>query len=370
MYRIVSVRLEDVRIHESFVLKPADGVTLLRGPNGSGKTSVLEAITLGLTLRPLHGGRAGDLVRRNAPRARITLELEADTLRSRVVVDLWPAGRLQAWIDGRKVKSSGEFVERFAVTTFVPDDLALVAGAPDGRRRFMDAVMVQMWPALTETRRRFERALRQRNSLLRQARAGIGRELIQELRVWEERLAAEAHRLAEARAELVAELSAPVTEEYRSIAGHDVAVGLTYSPDWVREGLRSRLESVRAEEIARGATLYGPHRDDLEVTIAGLPARTHASQGERRTLALAMKIAAHVSVAARRGSAPVLLLDDVFSELDEARSERLLRALPRGQTILTSAGSVPEGWDPESVVELSGPTSTRGSEEPLVAALP
>jgi DNA replication and repair protein RecF len=147
-----------------------------------------------------------------------------------------------------------------------------------------------------------------------------------------------------------------VVEAYEQLAGEAVAVDLVYEPAWRRDGLASTLASHRNDDLRRGVSTVGPHRDDVEIALAGLPARTHASQGEQRTVALAMRLAAHRLVAERTGSTPVLVLDDVLSELDPERATALLANLPAGQVVITTASPLPPAARPDRVLEIRAGT--------------
>jgi DNA replication and repair protein RecF len=147
-----------------------------------------------------------------------------------------------------------------------------------------------------------------------------------------------------------------VLEAYEQLAGIPVPVDLVYEPAWRRHGLADALRAHRNDDLRRGVSTVGPHRDDVEITLAGLPARTHASQGEQRTLALAMRLAAHRLVAERTGSTPVLVLDDVLSELDPERATALLAHLPPGQVVITTAAPLPPAAQPERILEIRAGT--------------
>jgi DNA replication and repair protein RecF len=143
-----------------------------------------------------------------------------------------------------------------------------------------------------------------------------------------------------------------VAEAYEQLAGVPTAIGLEYEPPWRRSGLSAALAAARTDDVRRGVSTIGPHRDDLVLTLGGLPARTHASQGEQRTLALAMRLAAHRLVAERTGSTPVLVLDDVLSELDQRRARALLEHIPSGQVVITTANTLPESARPDRVLHI------------------
>ncbi len=151
---------------------------------------------------------------------------------------------------------------------------------------------------------------------------------------------------------LVARLTPLVIEAYEQLADHSTGIELRYDPAWRQRGLAAALAAARADDVRRGVSTIGPHRDDVELFIEAMPARTHASQGEQRTLALALRLGAHRLVTDTAGSAPVLVLDDVLSELDPGRSAALLRHLPPGQVVLTTAGVLPEAAHPDAILRI------------------
>lgn len=186
-----------------------------------------------------------------------------------------------------------------------------------------------------------DRILRQRNALLKQAGGRLSAEIEATLDVWDAKLVEAGGALAQARIDLLTRLDPVLADTYRQLAGHDTPTAVVYDSGWTRTGLEEALVEARRDDVRRGVTTVGPHRDDLAISLNELPARTHASQGEQRCLALALRLAVHRVVTEAAESAPVLLLDDVFSELDPDRSEALIAHLPSGQTILTTAGGAP-----------------------------
>ncbi len=259
------------------------------------------------------------------------------------------------------------------MSVFAPDDLELVKGGPSARRRYLDDLLVALHPRNDGLRRDLERILRQRTALLRDCGGRLSPALEPTLDVWDSKLAMVGDALGAARAELVGRLSPALTEAYAGIAGPDARpVAIGYEAPWrlVVGGLAEALAGARVEELRRGVCLVGPHRDELALSVSGMPARTHASQGEQRSLALALRLAGHRVVGEELGEPPVLLLDDVFSELDDTRSQALLDHLPPGQAILTTTGSVPPAATPDLVVEVDGarlsparPRPFRGADE-------
>ena len=195
--------------------------------------------------------------------------------------------------------------------------------------------------------------MRQRNTLLRQAGGRLDESAAVTLDVWDAKLAEVGDRFGYARATLVDRVRPFVTEAYSDLARRPTDIGLVYEPPWRDDGLAAALGAARHADVKRGVSTVGPHRDELGLSIAGLPARTHASQGEQRTLALSLRLAAHRLVADRTGSTPVLVLDDVLSELDPGRATALLGHLPHGQVVITTASAVPAAARPDRVMRVA-----------------
>jgi DNA replication and repair protein RecF len=196
-----------------------------------------------------------------------------------------------------------------------------------------------------------ERILRQRNALLKQAGGRLSPEIVSTLDVWDAKLASAGSQLAASRETLIGTLQPKVTGLYDQLAERSAHVTLVYQRSWAGP-LADALADARQDDVRRAITTVGPHRDDVALCIGELPSRTHASQGEQRSLALALRLAGHDAVSDVLQSPPVLLLDDVFSELDPDRSEALLASLPAGQALLTTAGAVPTQASPALVVKI------------------
>ncbi len=236
------------------------------------------------------------------------------------------------------------------MTVFAPDDLALVKGAPAGRRDFVDDLLVASTPRLAGVITDYERVVKQRNALLR---AGIRNAEDRTTReVLDARLVAAGAALIDARLELIDRLTPAVRDAYASLAGDAPGFGTSYEAEWSAQALeRGAVDAAMVDALARlarreedrGVTLVGPHRDDWTFVLDGMDARHHASQGEQRTLALGLRLAGHRVVAEVVGAEPLLLLDDVFSELDPRRAAALVAHLPATQTLVTTAGALPDG---------------------------
>jgi DNA replication and repair protein RecF len=236
---------------------------------------------------------------------------------------------------------------------FAPNDLDLVQGGPAGRREYLDDVLVARHARLDALVTDVDRILRQRAAVLRQAGGRPDSAIAATLDVWDERLGASGTELAIEREALATELTPPAGRAYERLAGAAEPVTLDYRRSWTGD-LVDALGKARSEDVRRQVTSVGPHRDDLELCIGARPTRTHASQGEQRCVALALRLASHEL---RRGDlleAPVLLLDDVFSELDASRAAALVELLPPGQVLLTTAVDPPSVVHAERVVTVDG----------------
>jgi DNA replication and repair protein RecF len=359
------LELTDFRCYEQVTLDLPGGVTVLVGANGEGKTSLLEAAGWVATGRSFRGVSDSALVRAGTERAILRAEVVEDGRHQSLEAELRAAGRNRVLLNRHPLTRTRELLGLLRVTVFSPDDLQLVKAGPAERRQYLDDLLVAIAPRYEAARADYDRVLRHRNALLR----GHARdeEALATLDVFDEQLITAGAELVRGRLGLVDRLLPVVDESYRRLAVDDaLAVDASYEAEWavpadgplragdVETRLRSALAARRRQEQDRGVTLVGPHRDEWRLTIRGLDSRTHASQGEQRTLALALRLAGHRVCADIVGSAPVLLLDDVFSELDEQRALSLVKHLPSGQTLVTTAGSVPDGVAPDLRLRVSG----------------
>ncbi|HLT15878.1 MAG TPA: DNA replication/repair protein RecF [Acidimicrobiales bacterium] len=350
--RLDRVWLTDVRSYASAEIELAPGLTALLGDNGQGKTNVLEAIAWLATLSSFRGAPTEALVRRGADRAIIRAEGERQGRRILIEAEIVPSGRNRVLVNRQPLKRARDLLGVLRVTVFAPDDLELVKGGPAERRRFLDDALVASHPRYDALRSEVDKVLKQRNALLKSANGRLDESAAVTLDVWDAKLAEAGGKLASARQNLLARLAPVLSDTYDAVANRPAEVTATYVADWAGLGLAEALAAARADDLRRGVSTVGPHRDDVELSIGGLPARTHASQGEQRSLALALRLAAHHVITEVTGAAPVLLLDDVFSELDPDRSDALLANLPAGQTLLTSASGLPPKAEPELVLEV------------------
>jgi DNA replication and repair protein RecF len=362
--RVTHLTLADFRNYESVELDLVAGPNLLVGSNGQGKTNLVEALGYLSTLGSHRVSVDHAMIRTTQDAAVIRARLEHGERSILAEVQINRTGANRAQVNGSVIKSR-ELPRYFSSVLFAPEDLALVRGEPSGRRRFLDELLVLRTPRMSGVLADYDRVLRQRNTLLKSARAsGVKGSQLSTLEIWDDRLVALGSELIEARGLLIAELSPEVAIAYSAIAGEEHSASLASylsilsngagerepeaAADSIRRDrltaeeaavhFRRALEGLRRSEFDRGVTLAGPHRDDLVLTLNELPARGYASHGESWSFALSLKLAS-AAVLRRESNAgdPVLILDDVFAELDVSRRARLADAVEGFEQVLITA---------------------------------
>lgn len=353
---VARLALTDFRCYPAVDLVLPSGVTVVSGANGEGKTSLLEALSWAATTHSFRGVPDAALVRSGTEAAIVRVTVQEPDREQLLEAEIHPVGRNRVRMNRHPLARARDLLGLLRVTVFAPDDLQLVKGGPAARRAYLDNLLVAVAPRYEAMRAEFDRVLKHRNALLRQGLRGPDAEST--LVVFDEQLVNAGSELVRGRLRLTARLLPAVRDAYRGLAGEGDDVDADYEAEWaegsvtlvaedVEPLLRAALVERRAAEVDRGVTLVGPHRDEWRLRLAGLDARTHASQGEQRTLALGLRLAGHKVCAEVVGTDPVLLLDDVFSELDPARAEALVSELPAGQTLITTASTVPVSVHPE-----------------------
>ena len=335
------VELTGIRCYETLRFEPDEGVNVLVGANGAGKTSILEAVAyLGL-LKSFRGTPDIAMISTGLERAVIRGEFVVPSGTIKVEVELSNPGRRRVLVNGKRPQRNRDVMSQIPIVAFQPDDLDLVKRGPGLRRAYLDDLAAQLWPQAGADQQDYERAVRQRNSLLKQE--GRRADPIT-LDVWDERVAIAGSAVFGHRARVMKELDASLGEAYR-LVGESGSVTWHYETNWgasVDEGggsdrLRQELFERRRRDMEQRVTSGGPHRDDPALVVDGRPARTMASQGEQRTVALALRVAAYRVLSMNRPTTPILLLDDVFSELDPSHARGVMSLLGAGQVLVTTA---------------------------------
>jgi DNA replication and repair protein RecF len=359
--RLTHLGLTDFRSYAAAELHPDPGLTIVAGPNGAGKTNLLEAVHLAITGRSHRAAADHELVRHGSPFARIRLDLapeggEGPAASVELVLpgeEATPDVRKRLLVNGvaRRASSVSETARS---VLFRPEEMLLLIGAPSERRRFLDAILAQRDRRVARDLAELTRVLAQRNALLRAIRReeatpnGLG--------FWDEQLAQVGSRVMAARLQLVNELDALLPGLHDAVASpdeRDDRVRLTYldtlkdawpdrprgdDPEALLAAFRRRIVDARQKELWNGVSLVGPQRDDLRVELGGRDVASHASRGQQRTIIVSMKLAERDLLGADDAPSPIVLLDDVFSELDRDRAERTLGLLlERGQVLVTTA---------------------------------
>lgn len=394
--RVAHLSLSDFRNYSAAELELHPGPNLIVGKNGQGKTNLAEAISYFATLRShrvstdsamIRAGQAAAILRMRVAAGERDVVLEAQINRS---------GPNRAQVNGNSVRAR-ELTRWFTSIMFAPEDLSIVRGEPAGRRRFMDDALIARLPVATGVLANYERVVRQRTSLLKSARGmGKGGAALQStLEIWDEQLIEHGLKIMLARRELVEDLGAPLRLAYTDLVEADHAPSISLSEsvyetadhsdvsretresntvtdiDVSRETLevdfRRALQAVRGKELERGVTLVGPHRDDLSLSLNDLPVRGYASHGESWSFALALKIAlASVIRDESPAGDPVIILDDVFAELDRGRRERLMSVVSEFEQVIVTAAvesDVPEGLDWHRTEVVAGTLRERDTVE-------
>jgi DNA replication and repair protein RecF len=339
----VSVRVERLEVREFRSYERAScqlgpGVTVLFGPNGAGKTNLLEALFVGCTGRAVRTRSERELVRFGANDARVTIHTTGAAASHVVNVAIRRAERKVVRLDGQEVARVDAGEARPFVCVFIPDRLSLLKGPPALRRAHLDEFAGALWPSRARDRREYARALAQRNALLAGMRSG--RLSRASLPAWDSEFAAHGIRLRETRARAAAALELPLAERAYDL-GLPGEASLEYRPGFGAEDAAVFLAALQERlpvDLARGFSTYGPHRDELVVRLDGRAIRSYGSQGEQRLALLALLFAERDLLEQERGSLPLMLLDDVFSELDVTRRTRLIDELDAcGQSVITTA---------------------------------
>ncbi|GEN07865.1 DNA replication and repair protein RecF [Myxococcus fulvus] len=351
--RLLALHVQDFRNLAQVSLTPSAHATIAVGQNGQGKTNLLEALYFLATLKPLRAGRLSELVRWGTQTARVSGRFLLKGAEREIAVEVG-GGTRQAFVDGKKAASLEEYFGGVSVVAFTPDDLEVVKGGPDSRRAFLDRAVFNRFPAYLRESREYARALKNRNRLLREGGAVDPAYLD----AYDETLAKAGARIYSRRRALMAELAPRAQATFASIGrtvdpavygyhpAHLACDFATADEAALASSLRESLTARMRRDLDRGFTSVGPHSDDVSVTLGGRSARAYASQGQQRALVLGWKIAEIENLESCTGFLPLLMLDDVSSELDPERNAYLMDYLARSgaQVFLsTTDGSLVRG---------------------------
>lgn len=339
--------LAGFRSYTSVEWRPDPGTNILVGDNGAGKTNLLEAVSYLASLRSFRGSPDDALVAHDAEsgfvRGSVVRDGDDDTS-TLIEIEIRRRGPRRVQVNRQRLARAADLLGHVRMVAFLPEDLDLIKRGPAHRRDLLDDAAVQLWTASHADRMEFERALRQRNAFLKQ-----GDNDPMTLSVWDERLTQAAGRLMSRRVRAIGAIGRHLGGAYSEIAHTATSIELEYRSTWTDHtsdttpvaaftaDMQQALTGAQRTDRDRRVTTVGPHRDEPTFLLNGRDARHHSSQGEQRTLALAVRLATHRAISDVTDTTPILLLDDVFSELDPGRGEALTAALPDCQTLITTA---------------------------------
>ncbi len=345
------LELRDFRCYEALHFEPGPGINILVGDNGAGKTSVLEAIGFVGMAKSFRGTPDDALVRDGTGAAVVRAGVAGAASETTVECELPAVGRRTILLNSKRPPRIRELLRAVPVVAFMPDDLDVVKRGPSMRRDYLDDLAARLWPAAVADLSEYDRALKQRNTLLRQEGRDADR---MTLDVWDERLSTAGAQVLIHRRAVAGSLQPHLLEAYDVVGGQG-DLRWSYTSTWgseeafehheLVEAMRRALAERRPKDMEVRTTTVGPHRDEPDLLLEGRSTRTRSSQGEQRTVALALRIGAHRLIEQVRNVVPILLLDDVFSELDHDRASRVLELMPAGQVFVTTAreDEVPAG---------------------------
>lgn len=333
--RVTSLRARGFRNLQSLAFEPGSHFNVIHGDNGAGKSNVLEAIYYLGALHSFRGAKTEDLIALDSDSALLDATLDGGPAPHKLRIDIGRTERRRLLLDAKRPRSTSVWHQTVRMVLFHPGDLVLAAGSPDKRRAFLDRMLEQMDPIYSSTLATYEKALRSRNRLLKDERTDR-----RSIRAYDAILSKAGAVIGQARGRLIADLAPRVVRAFTDVFAGDTPLGVRYLPrvEPKEETIAEALERAFDKDRARGFTADGPHGDDLELRLHEVGARHHGSQGQHRTIVLALKIAELDLLSERTGRVPILLLDDVSSELDRSRNRRFFEVLSHagGQVFLTT----------------------------------
>ena len=333
---ITTLKLRSFRNYQSITLKPPAGITVLAGENGAGKTNLLEAVHLCCLGKSHRTSQDREMIAEEAPSCAVQMTVDRRDGQHDIGVRLFrESGKKKLiYVNGKTLSRAADLIGHSATVIFSPEDLRIVRDGPQERRRFLDMLLSQLHKPYFAALQQYTAALRHRNALLKQGD-------LRALGAFSETLARHAVPIVDMRRDAVSRLSHLAAGHYRLIGGREEEVfsaaylSALRDEEDVYTAMLEGLQARREEELRRQVTLFGPHRDDLSLCLSGRDARSYASQGQARTIALSLKLSAFDLIEETLGEKPILLLDDVLSELDPRRQEFVLNRIGGGQTLIT-----------------------------------
>ena len=331
-----SIELKDFRNYEDLSMTFHPGINILYGDNAQGKTNILEALYLCCTTKSHKGSKDKEMIKIGQTSAHIRIKAEKDGIEHTIDMHLKKKHSKGIAINGIPIKKSSELVGLVQVVFFSPEDLNIIKNGPGERRRFIDMELCQLDKIYLYDLGKYNRIIEQRNNLLKQI--SFNRDLLDTLSIWDMQLLEYGKRIIRRRKVFIAQLNEIIYEIHKKLSGGREELFLEYEPSVTEEEFENKLKSSVERDIALKMTTSGPHRDDVRFLIQDIDIRKFGSQGQQRTAALSMKLAEIEILRKEKKTEPILLLDDVLSELDRKRQNYLLESIKHIQTIITCTG--------------------------------
>lgn len=333
---IKSIELNHFRNYEREQFEFNEGTNVLFGDNAQGKTNVLEAIFVGGTTKSHKGSKDNDMIQKGKEECHIRYFIEKKGCTFRVEIHMKRGKAKGIAIDGLPIKSSKELMGLCNIVFFSPEDLSIIKDGPEERRRFINMELCQLDKTYLYYLTQYKKVLKQRNTLLKQIQDN--RELMSTLEIWDAQLVENGSKIIEMRKEFVTHIDEIMQKKHDSLTGGKEKIHVEYKPNCAADNFAKQLFINGERDIHHGTTTVGPHRDDMSFFIENQEIRVYGSQGQKRTAALSLKMAEIEIVERIAGEKPILLLDDVLSELDRNRQNYLLENIKGIQTIITCTG--------------------------------
>lgn len=333
---IKSLELENFRNYKTLSIDFDSGTNILYGDNAQGKTNILEAIFLSATTKSHKGSKDRDIIHFAADEAHIRTYVVKDGLENRVDMHLRKSKSKGIAINGQKIKKAADLLGLLNVVFFSPEDLSIIKNGPAERRRFVDMELCQLDSSYLYHLNNYNKIVNQRNKLLKELYLNPG--LRDTLSIWDSQLVSYGNKIIERRNVFVSQLNEIICEIHQKLSGGKEALKIVYEPDVVLEEFEKKLGASQEKDIKLKQTSIGPHRDDFSFIVGGVDLRKFGSQGQQRTAALSLKLSEIELVKKVTKDVPLLLLDDVLSELDSSRQNYLLNSIGDIQTIITCTG--------------------------------
>ena len=333
---VKQIELHNFRNYENLNLSFSDQVNIFYGDNAQGKTNILESVYVCSTTKSHKGSKDRDMIKLGEEEGHIRMHLEKKGVPHRIDMHLKKNKTKGVAIDGIPIKKSTELFGLVNVVFFSPEDLSMIKNGPGERRRFMDLELCQLNKLYLYYLSNYNKILNQRNNLLKQI--SFNSSLTETLEIWDQQLCEYGTKIIEGRAQFISEMNELVGEIHGNLSGGKEKLSICYEPSVLAQDMAEKLKKSREQDIYRKATGYGPHRDDISFFVGEENLKLFGSQGQQRTAALSLKLAEIELVRKKIGENPVLLLDDVLSELDRKRQHQLLNSMEGIQTIITCTG--------------------------------